>query len=76
MENNTVLLTFFFAIKGIVFIITSYICVDSSPEFVPGGKDDKNGNLLYATGTKCGSLTCPPYTDNMSVKHHNTNPNP
>ena len=46
---------------------SSYICVDSSPEFVPGGKDNKNGNLLYTTGTKCGSLTCPPYTDNMSV---------
>jgi hypothetical protein len=45
----------------------SFICVDASSEFVPGGKDNKNGNLLYATGTKCGSLTCPPYTDNMSV---------
>lgn len=49
------------------FKASSYICVDASPEFVPGGKDNKNGNLLYATGTKCGSLTCPPYTDNMSV---------
>ena len=62
MEYNGILASDSYADKA-----SSFICVDSSPEFLQAGKDDKNGNLLYATGTKCGSLPCPPYTDNMSV---------
>ncbi|CAG2222709.1 unnamed protein product [Mytilus edulis] len=46
---------------------SSYICVDNKPEFLQGGKSNQNGNLLYATATKCGSLPCPPYDDNFAV---------
>ncbi|VDI25899.1 Hypothetical predicted protein [Mytilus galloprovincialis] len=46
---------------------SSYICLDSNPEFLQAGKDDKNGHLLYATTTKCGSLACPPYVDKMAI---------
>ncbi|XP_071146985.1 uncharacterized protein [Mytilus edulis] len=47
---------------------SSFICVDASPEFVQGGKaTNKDGRLLYGTGTKCGSLPCPPYDDNFAV---------
>ncbi|XP_076072268.1 uncharacterized protein LOC143044224 [Mytilus galloprovincialis] len=46
---------------------SSYICVDLHPDYVPGGKSNTNGQLLYVTSTKCGTLTCPPYNDNMAV---------
>ncbi|XP_071133136.1 uncharacterized protein [Mytilus edulis] len=46
---------------------SSYICVDAHPDYVPGGKANTNGQLLYVTGTKCGTLTCPPYHDNVVV---------
>lgn len=46
---------------------SSYICIDSFPEFIQGGQDDKNGFLLYPTSTKCGALPCPPYGDNLAV---------
>ncbi|VDH90187.1 Hypothetical predicted protein [Mytilus galloprovincialis] len=46
---------------------SSYICVDNKPEFLQGGKSNQNGNLLFATATKCGSLPCPPYDDNFAV---------
>lgn len=46
---------------------SSYICLDSHPEFLQGGQDDKNGHLLYATRIQCGSLACPPYVDNMAI---------
>ncbi|VDI57444.1 Hypothetical predicted protein [Mytilus galloprovincialis] len=46
---------------------SSFICVDASPEFIQGGKANRNGNLLYGTGTICGSLPCPPYDDNFAV---------
>ncbi|XP_071133332.1 uncharacterized protein [Mytilus edulis] len=46
---------------------SSYICVDLHPDYIPGGKADTNGQLLYVTGTKCGPLSCPPYNDNIAV---------
>ncbi|VDI25902.1 Hypothetical predicted protein [Mytilus galloprovincialis] len=46
---------------------SSYICIDSHPEFLQAGEDNKNGHLLYATRTKCGSLACPPYVNNMAI---------
>lgn len=46
---------------------SSYICVDIDGEYVQGGKPDIDGQALYATGTKCGTLPCPPYNDNMAV---------
>lgn len=46
---------------------SSFICIDSLPEFIQGGQDSKNGFRLYPTSTKCGSLPCPPYGDNLAV---------
>ena len=46
---------------------SSYICVDSNPEFLQGGEINNNDNLLYATGAKCGSLPCPPYGNNLAI---------
>ncbi|VDI44163.1 Hypothetical predicted protein [Mytilus galloprovincialis] len=46
---------------------SSYICLDSHPEFLQAGEDDKNGHLLYATQTNCGSLACPPYVNNKAI---------
>ncbi|XP_071136715.1 uncharacterized protein [Mytilus edulis] len=46
---------------------SSYLCLDSHPEFLQAGQDNKDGHLLYATRTKCGSLACPPYVDNMAI---------
>ncbi|CAG2197574.1 unnamed protein product [Mytilus edulis] len=46
---------------------SSYICLDRHPEFLQGGEDNKNGRLLYATQTKCGSLPCPPYANKMAI---------
>ncbi|XP_063404416.1 uncharacterized protein LOC134687889 [Mytilus trossulus] len=46
---------------------SSYICIDSHPEFLQAGQDDKNGHLLYATQTNCGSLACPPYVNNKAI---------
>ncbi|CAC5370388.1 unnamed protein product [Mytilus coruscus] len=43
---------------------STYLCVDSQPEYVPSGQEDKNGHLFYVVGYKCGSLPCPPYHDN------------
>ncbi|VDI33460.1 Hypothetical predicted protein, partial [Mytilus galloprovincialis] len=40
---------------------SSFICVDSQPEYIPSGERNDNGHLLYMVGTKCGSLPCPPY---------------
>ncbi|VDI79939.1 Hypothetical predicted protein [Mytilus galloprovincialis] len=46
---------------------SSYICVDIHGEYVQGGKANTVGQSLYATGTKCGTLPCPPYNDNLAV---------
>lgn len=46
---------------------SSYVCVDTNPEYIPGGETDDNHNLLYTTGTICGSLPCPPYHNNLEL---------
>ncbi|CAG2217820.1 unnamed protein product [Mytilus edulis] len=46
---------------------SAYICIDSHPEFLQAGQDDKDGHLLYATQTSCGSLACPPYVNNKAI---------
>lgn len=46
---------------------SNYICVDSHPEYITGGQTSQDDRLLYATGTKCGSLPCPPYHDNSEL---------
>jgi len=40
---------------------TEYICMDQTPEVVPGGQANQNGGLLYVVRSVCGSLKCPPY---------------
>lgn len=44
-----------------------FICLDANPEFVPGGHRSNDDHLLYITRMKCGSLSCPPYKDNLQV---------
>ncbi|XP_061169515.1 uncharacterized protein LOC133178858 [Saccostrea echinata] len=39
------------------------ICLNEHPEFVVGGGDNDNGNLLFAIKAVCGSLECPPYVN-------------
>ncbi|XP_062569698.1 uncharacterized protein LOC134231755 [Saccostrea cucullata] len=39
------------------------ICFNEDPEFVVGGGDNDNGNLLYPIKAVCGSLQCPPYVN-------------
>ncbi|CAG2216181.1 unnamed protein product [Mytilus edulis] len=46
---------------------SSYICVDSDPEYVQGGERSNNENLIYPTTAKCGSLPCPPYGNNLLI---------
>ncbi|CAC5370417.1 unnamed protein product [Mytilus coruscus] len=46
---------------------SSFICVDSQPEYIPSGTRDDNGHLLYVVGAKCGSLPCPPYHDKLEL---------
>lgn len=46
---------------------STYICVDAHPDYVHGGKADEIGQRFYVTSTKCGSLSCPPYHDNLAV---------
>ncbi|XP_070186420.1 uncharacterized protein [Littorina saxatilis] len=45
-----------------------YVCLDGSPENVPGtGKQDTNSLMFYYTLTVCGSLPCPPYINDKVV---------
>lgn len=44
-----------------------YICVDAHPAYVYGGQRDNEEHLLYISVLKCGSIQCPPYTDNVQV---------
>lgn len=43
---------------------SQYICLDNKPEVLEHGSADDNGKLFYAVKTVCGSLPCPPYTNN------------
>lgn len=62
MEYNGYLASNFYGGKA-----SFYICIDSNPEYLQGGESNNNENLLYATTAKCGSLPCPPYTNNQAV---------
>ncbi|XP_052071651.1 short-chain collagen C4-like [Mytilus californianus] len=46
---------------------SSYLCMDRDPEYIPGGHVNNDGSLLFVTTTKCGSLPCPPYTDDKAI---------
>jgi len=45
-----------------------YACVDINAEPLDNTSSDKNGALFYPIVTKCGSLRCPPYTNNANVR--------
>jgi hypothetical protein len=45
-----------------------YACVDINAEPLDNTSDDMNGALFYPIVTKCGSLRCPPYTNNADVR--------
>ena len=46
---------------------TEYVCVDESPEVIPGGGANQNGALFYYVRAYCGSLQCPPYKNNRET---------
>ena len=45
-----------------------YICIDENPEYFEGtrGHND-NGLTLHPVRARCGSLPCPPYTENQFI---------
>ncbi|KAK3084586.1 hypothetical protein FSP39_015964 [Pinctada imbricata] len=45
-----------------------YVCVDGLPEYVPRGDANLDGKLFYPVAAKCGSLLCPPYKENFTLK--------
>ena len=40
---------------------TTYECVDSNPETIPGTSGSGNEAILYHVEPHCGALSCPPY---------------
>ena len=46
---------------------STYECVDSSPESVPGSTGDTNGALFFHTEATCNGLPCPPYVEGREV---------
>ena len=45
----------------------NYVCVDKDPDYVAGGDRDSSGALFYEVSFVCGSLPCPPYTNDSAV---------
>ena len=43
-----------------------YVCVDRSPERAPGGVNHNN-DRWYPTEWECGTLPCPPFTQNREI---------
>lgn len=46
---------------------SEYVCVDSKMEERQGSEEMFHANVLYYTHTVCGSLPCPPYSDQKIV---------
>ena len=46
---------------------STFECMDSSPESVPGSAGDGDGALFYHTETTCTGLPCPPYVAGREV---------
>ena len=44
-----------------------YVCMDKDAEPLDNDSTDKNGALLYAVRTTCGSLRCPPYKNHTEM---------
>ena len=45
---------------------SEYICVDSTADIIPGGKNF-NKHLLFPVEGRCGPLQCPPYVDGREL---------
>ena len=43
------------------------VCMDESPEVVPGSIANLDGALFYFVEAKCGSLPCGPYVDGREI---------
>ncbi|XP_071124082.1 uncharacterized protein [Mytilus edulis] len=48
-------------------VASTYVCVDTNPEYIMGGVDQRYGKLFYEVVTKCRSLKCPPYINNYPL---------
>ncbi|KAL8599797.1 hypothetical protein ACOMHN_052310 [Nucella lapillus] len=46
---------------------TEYVCLDEAREYRAGGNANRNGALFYPVFAHCGSLPCPPYTNNKTI---------
>ncbi|VDH93743.1 Hypothetical predicted protein [Mytilus galloprovincialis] len=46
---------------------SQYVCMDMNPEVLEKGSTDHNGKLFVGVQAKCGSLSCPPFHDNVMV---------
>ncbi|XP_052803050.1 uncharacterized protein LOC128233456 [Mya arenaria] len=44
-----------------------YACVDSEPEALDAGHENKNGAMFYLVESVCGALECPPYTNGKEL---------
>ncbi|CAG2242055.1 unnamed protein product [Mytilus edulis] len=44
-----------------------YVCLDINAEPLDNNNENENGALFYPVRTKCGSLRCPPYTNEADV---------
>ena len=44
-----------------------YVCVDKDAEPIYSDATNNNDALLYAVGTTCGSLRCPPYKNHTEM---------
>lgn len=45
----------------------NHVCVDIAPEPLAGGQANHDGAILYIVQAHCGSLRCPPYTQNYEL---------
>ena len=46
---------------------SEYVCLDDSPDVIPGGHTNQNGALFYMVEGHCGSLLCPPYVEGREL---------
>lgn len=46
---------------------SSYVCVDSYPEYLNAGVRNDDGKLFYPVLAQCGALQCPPYVNNYPL---------
>ena len=46
---------------------TVFVCLDETPESLPGSFANNDGALLYAVEGNCGSLPCPPYVNGWEL---------